>query len=85
MRATVEEGRRRQTARILEMLERDRAPTALLRLAVYGWTAMAQAVTADWLRRSEPRREAVCDLLANALIGTLRAAADVNLEGRDER
>jgi len=85
VRAIVEEGRRRQSARILEMLERDRAPTALLRLAVYGWTAMAQAVTADWLRRSEPRREAVCDLLANALIGTLRAAADVNLEGRDER
>jgi AcrR family transcriptional regulator len=85
VRATVEEGRRRQSARILEMLERDRAPTALLRLAVYGWTAMAQAVTADWLRRRQPRREAVRDLLANALIGILRAAADANVKGRGEQ
>jgi len=46
---------------------------------------MAQAATADWLRRREPRREAVRDLLANALIGTLRAAADANAEGLGEQ
>ena len=67
------------------MLAGDRAPTALLRLAVYGWTAMAQAVAADWVRRREPRREAVRDLLANALIGTLRTAADANAEGLGEQ
>jgi len=80
VRATVEEGRQRQSARILEALESDREPTALLRLAVYGWTAMAQAVTADWLRRRAPRREVVRDLLADALMGTIRAAAQAKAE-----
>jgi len=80
VRATVEEGRQRQSARILEALESDREPTALLRLAIYGWTAMAQAVTADWLRRRAPRREVVRDLLADALMGTIRAAAQAKAE-----
>ena len=85
VRATVEEGRQRQSARILDALESDREPTALLRLAVYGWTAMAQAVTADWLRRREPRREEVRDLLADALAGVIRAAAAANAEEISEQ
>jgi AcrR family transcriptional regulator len=78
VRAIVEEGRQRQSARILETLEADREPSAPLRLGVYGWTAMAQAVAADWLRRREPGREVVRDLLAGALEGTIRAASDPN-------
>src|SRR5205807_8140445 len=62
VRATVEEGRQRQTARILERLEGDRESSAPLRLAVYGWTAMAQAVTAEWLRQRDPPRGVVREL-----------------------
>jgi AcrR family transcriptional regulator len=74
VRATVEEGRLRQTARILDGLERERKSSAPLRLAVYGWTAMAQAVTAEWLRRREPPREVVRELLADVLMGAIEAA-----------
>jgi AcrR family transcriptional regulator len=80
VRATVEEGRQRQSSRILEALDSDREPSALLRLGVYGWTAMAQAVTADWVTRREPRREVVRDLLLDALMGTIRAAAGAHAE-----
>jgi AcrR family transcriptional regulator len=76
VRAIVEEGRQRQSARILEGL--DREPDALLRLAVYGWTAMAQAVTAEWLRRREISRELVRDLLAGALAGAIGAAREAS-------
>lgn len=85
VRATVEEGRQRQSARILEALGSDHEPTALLGLAVYGWTAMAQAVTADWLRRREPGREVVRDLLADALMCTIRAAAEENADERGQQ
>jgi AcrR family transcriptional regulator len=81
VRATVEEGRERQSARILEAFDSDREPTALLRLAAYGWTAMAQAVTADWLWRRALRRDAVRDLLADALMSTISAAANASAEG----
>jgi AcrR family transcriptional regulator len=74
VRAIVEEGRQHQSERILKQVSGEREPSTLLRLAVYGWTAMAQALTAEWLRQREPRREAVRDLLADALVGTIRAA-----------
>jgi AcrR family transcriptional regulator len=74
VRATVEEGRERQTARILAGLERERESSAPLRLAAYGWTAMAQAVTAEWLRQPQPPREVVSELLTDALIGAIEAA-----------
>ena len=80
VRATVEEGRRRQSTRILEVLGGDGEPGAVLALAIYGWTAMAQAVTAEWLARREPRREVVRDLLVDALGGTIRAARDASSE-----
>jgi AcrR family transcriptional regulator len=74
VRATVEEGRQRQSARILEALEGDREPAALLRHAVYGWTAMAQAVTAEWLQRRDLARDELCELLADVLVGAIAAA-----------
>jgi AcrR family transcriptional regulator len=85
VRAIVEDGRQRQSSRILEQVAGAREPSALLRLAVYGWTAMAQAITADWLRSRELRREAVRDLLIDALAGAIRAASDADaamLSGR---
>jgi AcrR family transcriptional regulator len=80
VRAIVEEGRQHQSERILEQVSGERQPSTLLRLGVYGWTAMAQAVTAEWLRQREPRRDAVRDLLADALVGTIRAASAPNAD-----
>ena len=37
-------------------------------------------MTAEWLREREPRREAVRDLLADALVGTIRAATAPNAD-----
>jgi AcrR family transcriptional regulator len=74
VRATVEEGRRRQTGRIIEGPRLRGAPPPQLRLAVYGWTAMTQAITAEWLERPEISRSELAELLADAL-GRIVAAA----------
>jgi AcrR family transcriptional regulator len=76
VRSIVEESRKRQSARILTLVAGDAEPPPLLRLAVHGWIAFAQNITAQWLQQREPDREAVCDLLARALAGAISAATD---------
>jgi AcrR family transcriptional regulator len=74
VRAIVEEGRQRQAARILTAVGGTGAPAPLLRFAVRGWIAFAQAVTAEWLEERRPERKAVCELLSGALAGAITAA-----------
>jgi AcrR family transcriptional regulator len=74
VRAIVEQGRQRQAARILNIVAGAGDPTPLLRLAVHGWIALAQDITARWLQERDLRREAVCELLTNGLIAMARAA-----------
>jgi AcrR family transcriptional regulator len=67
VRAMVERGRRRQTRRILQALGAKGEHPPAVRLAVYGWTAMVQAVTAEWLERPEIDRAQLADMLTDAL------------------
>jgi AcrR family transcriptional regulator len=76
VRAIVEEGRQRQSARILETVACDAEPPPLLRLAVHGWIAFAQNIIARWLEESEATREAVCQLLCGTLSGAIEAALE---------
>jgi AcrR family transcriptional regulator len=76
VRAIVEEGRQRQATKILAAVTGHRRPPPLLRLAVEGWIAFVQDVTARWLEAKGPSREAVCDVLMGALDGALDAAAE---------
>ena len=46
----------------------------MLRLAVRGWIALAQDVTAHWLEQREPPRAAVCLLLERTLVDAVAAA-----------
>lgn len=78
VRAIVEEGRQRQAARILNVMAGSADPSPLLRFAVRGWIAFAQAVTAEWLGERDPSREAVRDLLTKALFGAVEAAMASN-------
>jgi AcrR family transcriptional regulator len=75
VRAIVEGGRRRQAERILAVITGGTEPSPLLRLAVRGWIAFAQDVTARWLEGREVSREAVCDLLSAALAATAGATS----------
>jgi AcrR family transcriptional regulator len=78
VRAIVEEGRLRQSARIMSIVVGDAQPPPLLSLAVHGWIAFAQTVTAHWLANHEPQRDAVCDLLTRALAGAIAAATELS-------
>ena len=78
VRAIVEEGRQRQSARILETVARDAEPPPLLRLAVHGWIAFAQNIIARWLQEPEATREAVCQLLRGTLSGAIEAALEAD-------
>lgn len=78
VRAIVQEARERQTARILSIVVHDPDPPPLLRLAVHGWIALAQNVTAEWLQAPEVPRDAVCDLLTSMLSDAVGAATDAN-------
>jgi AcrR family transcriptional regulator len=73
VRAIVEQGRQRQAARILDVVMGAVDPPPLLRLAVHGWIALAQDITARWLQARELPREAVCELLTSGLIAIVRA------------
>jgi AcrR family transcriptional regulator len=78
VREIVEEGRQRQATRILGTVSPDAEPSAVLRLAVHGWIALAQSVIARWLEERDAPREAVCELLIGALIGVISAAHDAD-------
>ena len=69
VRAIVEQGRQRQASRILSVLTGGGRPPPLPRLAVRGWLALTEDVTAQWLEAPKMPREAVCDLLVRALNG----------------
>jgi hypothetical protein len=77
VRAIVEEGRQRQAARILDTVAGD-DPPRLLRLAVRGWIALAQDVTARWLEEEDPPREQICEMLVTALVGAISGAAQAD-------
>jgi AcrR family transcriptional regulator len=78
VRGIVEEGRQRQSGRILVALTgSDSAPRAL-QLAVLGWIALAQDVTARWLETQDLEREQVGELLVNALGGAVAAASQAD-------
>jgi AcrR family transcriptional regulator len=78
VRAIGEEARRRQSARILDVVVADADPPPLLRLAVRGWIAFAQDVIAHWLEDRAAAREAVCDLLTEVLVGAIEATTQTN-------
>jgi AcrR family transcriptional regulator len=80
VRAIVEEGRQRQAARILGTIASDAQPAPLMRLAVYGWIALAQDIIARWLQEPNTTREGVCELLSGALSGAIGAAIEADRE-----
>jgi AcrR family transcriptional regulator len=69
VRAMIVQGRERQASRILRVLTGGGRPPPLLRLAVLGWLALTEDVTAQWLEAPKMPREAVCDLLIRAFNG----------------
>jgi AcrR family transcriptional regulator len=78
VRAIIEQGRQRQASRIFGVIASTREPPSLLRLAVFGWIALAQDVTARWLASQEPAREQVGEMLVRALSGAVTAAANAD-------
>jgi AcrR family transcriptional regulator len=74
VRAIGEEARQRHATRIIGAIIGDGDPPPLLRLAVRGWVALAQEVTARWLEDGEPAREVVRDMLTGTLEGVVAAA-----------
>jgi AcrR family transcriptional regulator len=82
VRAVVEEGRRRQGAKILAAVAGGQRPPQLLRVAVRGWIAFVQDVTAQWLEDKDPSRDDVRDMLVGALRGAIAAAAEVDPQVR---
>lgn len=74
LRAVFEETRATITQRLLVHLGDDQPPR--VRLAVRGWVAFAEDVTLQWLSGAAPEldRDAVVDLLDNALIALIQTA-----------
>jgi AcrR family transcriptional regulator len=75
VRALLDTGRRRQASRILAVVSGDRRPSPLTRLAVGGWIALTQNVTAEWLQHRRPARATLRDWLIRTLQAALAAAA----------
>jgi AcrR family transcriptional regulator len=78
VREIVEQARRRQGARILRTVADPDEPPPLLRQAIRGWIALAQNMTAEWLESREVPREAMEEMLARSLAGTIAAAAEAD-------
>ena len=78
VRAIIEDGRRQQAERILSVVAGTSKPPKVLHLAVRGWIAFAQDVTAEWLQARRPSRKTVTDLLFHALLGAIGAAAETD-------
>lgn len=62
-----------QEDRIVEAVNPDKPATQFLRIAVRGWLAFVRSACHDWLDADSIPREAVRDMCAHALIGTLAA------------
>jgi AcrR family transcriptional regulator len=80
VRAIIDAGRQRQCERILHLVVGDADPPPLLRLAVRGWIAFVQDITAQWLQYGNATRNAVCDLLADVLSRAISAAMEADQE-----
>ena len=76
VRALVEKGRRRQASRILAVVSDGERPSPLTRLAVGGWIALTQNVTAEWLQHPQPSRATLRDWLVRTLRAALASAAE---------
>lgn len=74
VRAIVDEGRQRQSARIINAVTGGKKPPPLLRLAVDGWIALAQQITAQWLQRPTVPRERIAGFLMESLAQCVGAA-----------
>jgi AcrR family transcriptional regulator len=75
VRAIVEDSRQRQAKRILDVVAGGRPISPLVQLAVQGWIAFAQGVTAQWLQERQASRDEVTRLLLGTLVGAVAAAA----------
>ena len=74
VRRIVETSRMFQSKRVLAALGR-RDPTPLLQIAVRGWVAFVQDVTAQWLQQRALGREDVRDMLVATLEGAIAGAS----------
>jgi AcrR family transcriptional regulator len=74
VRRIVETSRVFQSERVLAALGR-RDPTPLLQIAVRGWVAFVQDVTAQWLQQRALGREGMLDMLVATLEGAIAGAS----------
>jgi AcrR family transcriptional regulator len=80
VRAIVEAGQARQAERIVRQIAGDAEAPPLLYIAVRGWLWLVLTSALDWLERRSVEREALRDLLVNALVGLIGAARQVDPE-----
>lgn len=73
MARVFEQTRSRIVERMLAALDHQ-DPPAILALAVRGWVAMCEETTVEWLRQPRVTREAVIELLEQALVELLALA-----------
>jgi AcrR family transcriptional regulator len=74
VRAILGENQVRQAKRVLAIVAGGSPPPKVLVLAVQGWIAFAQNVTAHWLEHRDATREQVSALLHGALKGVIKVA-----------
>jgi AcrR family transcriptional regulator len=80
VRAIIEEGQDRQAERIVRGIAGNADPPPILYVAVRGWIWLVVSSAVDWLERRSVEREALRDLLVNALVGLVGAARLVDPE-----
>jgi AcrR family transcriptional regulator len=80
VRAIVEEGQARQAERIVRGIAGEAEAPPILYVAVRGWIWLVVSSAVDWLERRSVEREALRDLLVNALVGLVGAARLVDPE-----
>jgi len=78
VRAIIEEGQARQAERIMRGIVGDTDAPPILYVAVRGWIQLVVSSAVDWLERRSVEREALRDLLVNALVGLVDAARQVD-------
>ena len=80
VRAIVEAGEARQAARIVEQVAGGADVPPTLEVAVRGWITLLVSTVADWLEQRTLERQLLRDLLVNALVGLITAAAQADPE-----
>ena len=80
VRAIVEAGEARQAARIAEQVAGGADVPPTLEVAVRGWITLLVSTVADWLEQRTLERQLLRDLLVNALVGLITAAAQADPE-----